>query len=63
MLSYLYGGYCIEIIMFWERVGGVGKDKKATACWAGISTRQWFPCCDSVYLYFYVTIEVPYVAA
>ena len=32
MLPLLYKGYCIEFIMFWKRVGGIGNPIK-TITW------------------------------
>ena len=35
MLPLLHRGYCIEFIVFWERIGGAGNAMKATARWVG----------------------------
>ena len=60
MLPLLQKGYCIEFIVFWERIGGVGNAMKATACWAGFGSRQGFPDCDIIF-WFCVATGVPCV--
>ena len=48
MLSLLCKGYYIEIIVFWRRVGGPGKARKATALLGIFRSRQGFPSRDRV---------------
>ena len=60
MLPLLHRGYCIEFIVFWERIGGAGNAMKATARWVGFGLRQGFPGRDRVF-WFCVGTGVPFV--
>ena len=60
MLPLLHRGYCIEFIVFWERIGGSGNTMKATKRWESFGSRQGFPSHDRVF-WFYIAIRVPYV--